>query len=402
MYIKSQSFSLFSIYGTKTYLLSYLSDQSCYLKLLSFSNYDLSNIIINSIEIGNIITTNSRDINCFQLNDYIILFYLYDQRYFKINIYNLDLNIINNDITIDNAAFSSSIFPFFKGLHLINNIFALMYYYQQNQLRIEVGQIQDNSSFIIIIKYTFSGYRNYYNELNDFIKINNNRLAYIGKSDTSILSIILFDLYNNEQNMKIRIFYFDLIKHTIKSDFECFTYNNYLSLTLSAEKDSQIYSLFLMFGYVNGTDKIIDIRKYINYNISNNNNLILDLTENVTIDNNIFGYEIIKDKIKLLYLPESIKFFNNNTNQPIESGDILENNYKLKINGDFTNNDNYLEYQIMIIEAEYDLLNNNASEIINCTAEDVEFMDERDIYTRNIFFGRTNTLTFINLSCHEY
>ena len=391
MYIKSQSFSLFSIYGTKTYLLSYLSDQSCYLKLLSFSNYDLNNIIINSIEIGDIITTNSRDINCFQLNDYIILFYLYDQRYFKINIYNLDLNIINNDITIDNAAFSSSIFPFFKGLHLINNIFALMYYYQQNQLRIEVGQIQDNSSFIIIIKYTFSGYRNYYNELNDFIKINNNRLAYIGKSGTSILSIILFDLYNNEQNMKIRIFYFDLIKHTIKSDFECFTYNNYLSLTLSAEKDSQIYSLFLMFGYVNGTDKIIDIRKYINYNISNNNNLILDLTENATIDNNIFGYEIIKDKIKLLYLPESIKFFNNDTNQPIESGDILENNYKLKINGDFTNNDNYLEYQIMIIEAEYDLLNNNASEIINCTAEDVEFMDERDIYTRNIFFGRTNT-----------
>ena len=311
------------------------------------------------------------------MNDYIILFYLYDKRYFKINIYNLDLNIINNDITIDNAAFSSSIFPFFKGLHLINNIFALMYYYQQNQLRIEVGQIQDNSNFIIIIKYTFSGYRNYYNELNDFIKINNNRLAYIGKSDTSILSIILFDLYNNEQNMKIRIFYFDLIKHTIKSDFECFTYNNYLSLTLSAEKDSQIYSLFLIFGYVNGTDKIIDTRKY--------------------IDNNIFGYEIIKDKIKLLYLPESIKFFNNNTNHPIESGDILENNYKLKINGDFTNNDNYLEYQIMIIEAEYDLLNNNASEIINCTAEDVEFIEERDIYTRNIFFGRTNTLTFINL-----
>ena len=98
--IKSQSFSLFSINGTKTYLLAHLSEQSCYLKLLSFSNFDLNNIIINSIEIGSIIGTNSRDINCFQLNDNIILFYLYNN-FFYINIYNLSLNVITSGIEIE-------------------------------------------------------------------------------------------------------------------------------------------------------------------------------------------------------------------------------------------------------------------------------------------------------------
>ena len=127
------------------------------------------------------------------------------------------------------------------------------------------------------------------------------------------------------------------------------------------------------------------------------------MTKNATIDNNIFSYEIITDKIKLVYIPESIHFFNNkSTNETIENGDILEKNYQLKIDKDFDNNNNYLEYQIMIIEAEYDLLNSNASEIINCSAQNIEFIDERDNYMRSIFFGRINTLIFINQSCHEY
>ena len=125
--IKSQSFSLFSINGTKTYLLAHLSEQSCYLKLLSFSNFDLNNIIINSIEIGSIIGTNSRDINCFQLNDNIILFYLYNN-FFYINIYNLSLNVITSGIEIEYASFTNSVYPFYKGLQLINDIFALMYF----------------------------------------------------------------------------------------------------------------------------------------------------------------------------------------------------------------------------------------------------------------------------------
>ena len=75
--------------------------------------------------------------------------------------------------------------------------------------------------------------------------------------------------------MKIRIFYFSLIENSINSDFESIAYNNHLALTLSVTKDSQKYSIFLIFGYANGTDIEIDIKKYINYNVMSNNNLVL-------------------------------------------------------------------------------------------------------------------------------
>ena len=51
-----------------------------------------------------------------------------------------------------------------------------------------------------------------------------------------------------------------------------------------------------------------NIFKYINENIFNNNNLVIDLTENTTINNHIYGYEILKDRIKLVYISDHIYF----------------------------------------------------------------------------------------------
>lgn len=55
--------------------------------------------------------------------------------------------------------------------------------------------------------------------------------------------------------------------------------------------------------------------------------------------------------------------------------------------------DNYLEYQIMIIEADYDAFNNHSNDIKNYTKEGVEFIDEKDYYNRTIIYGRTYKLT---------
>ena len=41
-------------------------------------------------------------------------------------------------------------------------------------------------------------------------------------------------------------------------------------------------------------------------NLNNNKNIISDLTENLTIDNNIFGYTVLTDQIKLSLIPNEI------------------------------------------------------------------------------------------------
>ena len=163
--------------------------------------------------------------------------------------------------------------------------------------------------------------------------------------------------------------------------------------------------MFLLFGYVNGTDDYINISKYINENIYNNNNSVLDLTENAVIDNNIFGYEILRDQIKLAYIPEFLLFYNKSSeNKRLKNGDILDKNYILKnIGNSNNNNNNYLEFQIVLTEADYDIFNSLASSIVNCTMNNTAFIDEREFYNKKIFYGRANTLTFIeSTSCFEY
>jgi len=256
--------------------------------------------------------------------------------------------------------------------------------------------LENNANFISIIVYNVEIDFDKDNRLNDFIEIRKNKLAYIGKSDDTIFSIVLFDIYNDFKNMKVRLFQFDLEEHKIETEFESFLYNDYLAISSTVSNKNTFsgsqYSIFVLFGYVNGTDDTIDINKYINKEITNQNNLVSVLTENAIIDNNIFGYEILNDQIKLVHIPDHLIFCNNDNNIRLENGDILQRNYNLEINSGLSD-DNYLEYQIMIIEADYDAFNNHSNDIKNYTKEGVEFIDEKDYYNRTSLYGRTNKLT---------
>ena len=403
--LNCNSFSLISLHNTKQYLIGYLTGSSSFIKIISFSDFQLNNNIVNSIQ-QTMITTDSKAINCFLMNDKIILFYLFQPNY-QIDIYNLDLTTVAVKIDISVMSYTNSKILFFKGLHLTNDILAFIYFTSilSTSLTLNIGYVE-NIAFKTKLTYYFNQFEfESDSQLNDFIKINENRLAYIGKYDYSTFGIILIDIYNDIKNMKIRIFYFDLNDHDISTGFEALIYNNYLAISSTVvKKDANInndmnkYSIFLIFGYMNGTDITMDINKYIN----NNNNLVLDLTENIDIDNNIFGYELITDQIKLVYIPEPLLFYNNNSNKLLENNNILEKNYTLIQNGNFTSNNNYLEYQIILIEAEYDSFNNISSEIINSSASGMQFIDERQYYNRSMFFGRTNTINFVSQKCHEF
>ena len=73
--------------------------------------------------------------------------------------------------------------------------------------------------------------------LNDLVKINYKRFSFISTSEERlILYIILFDLYNNYQNIKIRFYKIDiyiLYNYKIHKDLSAILHNNYLTVSLS-------------------------------------------------------------------------------------------------------------------------------------------------------------------------
>ena len=84
--------------------------------------------------------------------------------------------------------------------------------------------------------------------------------------------------------------------YKISVEFESLIYNNYLALTSTAvnmgisedSNDNNRFSIFLIFGYANGTDEDIYIYKYANDTTKDDNNLVYYLTNKTSIDNNIF------------------------------------------------------------------------------------------------------------------
>ena len=285
-----------------------------------------------------------------------------------------------------------------------------------NALELLVGFVENNTTFITKLSYLFSNYGFKYDDRgNDLVKWNEEKLAYFGNSTGLSLGIILIDIYNSVQNMKIRVFFFELDNYVINKELEANIYNNYLAFSSTVKlkgessiSDDKSFSIFLLFGYVNGTDDYINISKYFNENIEGNNNnynLVLDLTENAIIENNIFGYEILNNQIKLVYIPEFLLFYNKKEeNLLLKNDDILEEKYLLKNKGNSNSNgNNYLEYQIIISEADFDTFNTYPSSIINCSMKNMDFVDEREFYYKKIFYGRTNTLTFLDkLPCYEF
>ena len=74
---------------------------------------------------------------------------------------------------------------------------------------------------------------------------------------------------------------------------------------------NNVFSIFLLFSYPNGTDFEIDIFPYLMDTESYNNsyNLYNYLISVMKIDNNILGYEKV-NQIRLVSIPDEIIFLN--------------------------------------------------------------------------------------------
>ena len=188
---------------------------------------------------------------------------------------------------------------------------------------------------------------------------------YIGKQDFDKLGIILIDINIYIGDFYIRKFYINLENYS-PTQIKGFAYNNYLLFSATGNIVNDYYrrlnfdeylSMFMIFGYANGTDCNIDISKLIfkeEYN--KENNFFFFLFQNLTIENNIFGYYPF-GIINLVHIPEEVSIYQYN----IETGEEIPLEDSIIGSDCITDNNNYLQDDCLV----HDYILKQNKEMIN-------------------------------------
>ena len=281
--IYSESFSILSLNNLNEYAIIYISNSTKYytIQKFSFSQFSLSSLIYEKKEIN--ISIDHKTVNGFIMNDKIVVFYLnYNnsnneaKRYsYYINSYHYNLSLIKENIYIGEAFFLKGKGTFFKGLHLKYEIMAFCYYGPYS-FDLKIGNLSDDGTFNTLLKKDINNNTIFYSGglKNDFIKLSDERLVLIGirYNKDSKFGVILIDFYNDYKYMKIRKYMNDNLNFKYKaSDLELNIYNDYLALSASLYEPTIIngetryyrFSIFMIFGYINGTDfEYINLYEY--------------------------------------------------------------------------------------------------------------------------------------------
>ena len=340
----------------------------------------------------------------------ILIFYIKIKQRLSVSYFDFNLNPKGQGQEIYQL---SNIYPgtgiFFKSIYLNNNIIALIFFKdgdQGNSLSLRIFHIILLQEGIynkdLILEYNINKYNFKTNiTLNDFIKLNNERIAFISTIEFTTLYILVFDLYNNYASMEIRVYKYQLTNYKVINELSAFIYKDYLVFSSTVKlliSPENVYSIFMIFGYANETESIIIIDIYPYFSDIDNydyrNNIIIKLFEKLTIDNNIFGY-IPAYQLKLISIPNEIIFYNGNESESLSNGDILEFEHKINQNNYIIKNNDYysFEFQFIIQEPDYENLFSNAHELINYTSD-------LGTYEQKKYYGKTNTVKF--KLCHDY
>ena len=351
-----------------------------------------------------------RIISSILIEDYNLLAVFYLRTSYYVNFYDLELNKQNEQkiIEISTSSYLSGESVFYKSIHLYDQYISFLYFLDYKGFGFQI---------LVLKNYTISDKKLYYEDnstiffkepaLNDFIKIDNDRLVFISTTNSytaSKLYIIFFDLYNNLEEMAVRYYFYNFWEIGVLSkELSGFLYNGFLAFTstfLPSEGiNEEFNSIFLLFSYANGTDFDINIYPYLSdidsYDPSNN--LYNILIEKLVIDNNIFGYERV-EQIKLVSIPDEIEFHSGSDDSLISNGLSINADSILKQNKNIMKNNNFynLEYQYIVQEPQY-------SDFYHSYTAQTRFFNSGDLssyFNPKKFYGRTNTLKF--KLCHDY
>ena len=350
----------------------------------------------------------------------IVLFYYDAIRDIRIELLDRNLSNINFKI-LDNANVTDdNIGLFFKCIYFSDNIGIFVYYindqYSYPKILIEKIELFNFTDlFQFDLNDIIKGEEQFNTQplLNDLIKINDKRFSIISSSkDKLVLYIILFDLYNNQQNIKIRLYKIDIYKlynYKILSDISSIMFNNYLTLSMSVcnsfkcenEFEDHFFTVLLFFSYINGSDYNINITSYFeNQENTTNDDIIIHFPNELIIDNNIFGYQIVQ-KIKIISIPNEIILYCEGKltkRAELKEGDetLTSIDFIISPKNDVLKNEStyFFEYQCQISNLDYEEFNKYSYKIYDYPEN--SSVDQRDEFYENIeiFYGKILKIKF--------
>ena len=299
-------------------------------KFNSINDFKYTNTLIKEISVqkayGNMVS-------CYLSSGGLIYcFYMYgdsNKIYFRLDKYEKDLSG-NKYLSFESNLHDIEQKNFYKCINFKDEVSVLAFYGDFNNVFYPIflfrnynKQIPDFEDYIPGNSY-FSGMylskREFLYELgfNDIIKISENKLAFscITK-DKETIYIIIISMFSDKK-LKARYYSIDIFKlYNLKVllELRIHKYNSFIAFAASfcsqkeCEKDEdEHFSSLMIFSYPNGTDYAIDLENYL---LENNDvkfdRIEINLTNQVNIDNNIFGHIFSSIVIQNMQLSENYK-----------------------------------------------------------------------------------------------
>ena len=300
---------------------------------------------------------------------------------------------------------------FYKGIYFRNEIGFFAYFkYNQAFPTFSLYHCNSDNNMIVYKNYgiILPSKGNFTNNelLNDLIKLNDNTVCFVSASkEKTILNVIVFSLYDNDNYMNIRYYFIDIWAKGIKlfADLKLGLYNNYLIMAFSHcgneaclenYYDVDHFSSLIYFGYANSTNDYLDVIDYIyldNKNIQTD--IIINFEKNLIIQNNLFGY--VLKSIKIISISSGIKLLKNE--EQIESDSIINKGEEVILNLDLNSNRNYprgtykIEFLFIITEPDFNTPNKYMEYIEEKSGNNWEA--EKQFFKNHEYIGKSSILT---------
>ena len=346
---------------------------------------------------------NSRIVSCFETKSKnIICFYRDESNNYVISVFDQELNNIKLSILYE-CTYTSE-YLYYKCIHFIEDSGIFFYYESLNNpvlvfKKYSSGDIINHFTSINEIKIYSDSYDTYV-KYNNFIKINNKKFCIINThTDKDRLFAIIIKIEN--ENIKLRYYRFlchQLFYYQFRNQLSASIYNGLIAIGSSGiiGQNSDIdYGAIIILSYPNSTDFDVDISK----NLEENKNALINLNQNLTIENNLFGY--IFYGIKIINYSDGLNLISSkNNNNKINKEDILidEEEIELVISKEQNIPENSrIEYALVITEPDYNFVNKNYTyryeEYCNtdCSNEEKEYFVGRTSYCNIIISTETMT-----------
>ena len=319
---------IFTIYATT------VSNTFILLKL----NVDDSNVEQPSVQIvaqSQTYDQNGIMTSCFETATKKIICFLKKNSQYSIIAFNYNLEEEAKEV----LTLSSS--EFFKCIHVKGNMGAFLYFYSSHPKIL--FKEYNNQEFENVNEVTLS-YKSLLDTIkhNDFIKISDNRISYIGYDEAGDLYIVLMKFIEPDKDIVIRYYSVNLKtlhNHYICCEMVAHNFNNYISLSFNTHEARTTLGsghniIFMIFSYPNITESNnIDLENHIFENDKlNSYKFETDLKESVLIENNIFGY--ISSEIKILDIKgcEMFDITLHPKNEALKVNSILKGDDSIKLN----------------------------------------------------------------------